>query len=355
MRALSNFLCSSVKERRGQSDFGMSGCVGRNIYIDAGANWCNTLRLHEALPAPQNATLAQHRTQQPSFHASKDWIVFGFEASPIIAPHAQRCAEALSAGLPLPAAPVPATSSSADLYKTGRELNCTMPGKPRMDCISAAIQSQLHSLRRGSARRSPAPEIQARLDSAVRACPTTRSIYTLVPAAVGDRNGTVQLAGSLEQLLKGGLMLPGASFAARMQREGLEEQAVPVFDLMSWVRHSFVTEDFVMLKLDVEGSEQLIVPALAAAGAEMGRLIDVLVWECHVGGRLPCHTLLEMLKASGVGAIYQEPKSWSWARTMCTAPLWRQPSLRRQADAPERSRVCRDRSWWRRSEMRGSG
>jgi len=45
----------------------------RNVYIDAGVNWCNTLRLYTHVPE------ASSRLAQP-------WHVFGFEASPLIIP-----------------------------------------------------------------------------------------------------------------------------------------------------------------------------------------------------------------------------------------------------------------------------
>ena len=325
------------------------------MYIDAGVNWCNTIQLHDALPGPENRTLAQEhmRQQQISFHARTPWVVFGFEASPIIALYAQNCTDALDAGQPLPRPPIDSVAgSSAELYRSGAAYNCTMPGNARFDCILAAARPQLHALERSASQvqRLSNKAIKARMDSAAHKCPLyERNSYTFVPAAVGDRNGTIELSGSSEALLRGGLMSPRAFMAASRQHQGSRLYSVPVIDLVRWIKRSFVPQDFLLLKLDVEGSEQTLVPALAALPA-VAQLIDVLVWECHSGGRLPCHTLLELLKGAGVGAIYQEPKSWPWKRTMCTAPLWRHPSLRRQADAPERHPLCRSRTWWRHGE-----
>ena len=105
------------------------------MYIDAGVNWCNTIQLHDALPGPENRTLAQEhmRQQQISFHARTPWVVFGFEASPIIALYAQNCTDALDAGQPLPRPwprpPIDSVAgSSAELYRSGAAYNCTMPG-----------------------------------------------------------------------------------------------------------------------------------------------------------------------------------------------------------------------------------
>lgn len=337
----------------------------RNVYIDAGASWCNTLRLHAALPGPQNATLAAQRRlygihHQPTHYASSPWLVIGFEASPIISNYAARCAEALSAGKPRPPLAVPASSSTADLYKAALALDnasCSMAGQARLECAMRLLKPKLRSL--GASPRLELDALHSRMDSAGRSCPLGRDQYTMVPAAVGDHNGMVELlAGSNnEQLVKGGLMLPGGSAAARQQRH-LRKQSVPLVDLVGFIRRSFTVADFVLLKLDVEGAEQMIVPALAQAtgdnGTPAGVLIDIIVWECHVGGRRPCHELLEQLKAAGVGAIYTEPRSWSWARQLCTAPFWRRPDLRRLVnDAPERRHECRNRSWWRRHSSRG--
>jgi hypothetical protein len=85
----------------------------RNVYIDAGVNWCNTLELFRKVPPELSAPL-------PS-----PWHVFGFEAMPKIVPFADKCAAALSVGLPLPPLPIPATGSSKDLARVARQYGCT--------------------------------------------------------------------------------------------------------------------------------------------------------------------------------------------------------------------------------------
>ena len=60
-----------------------------------------------------------------------------------------------------------------------------------------------------------------------------------------------------------------------------------------------------------------------------------------------------MLKASGVGAVYTEPKAWTWERQLCAKPLWRHPSVAKQDDAPERTRACRSRCWRQRTKEGG--
>ena len=321
----------------------------RNVYIDAGVNWGQTLLLHEALPGPSNSTLVKSRLHQPTFHAATPWLVFGFEPSAFMTAHAQLCADALNAKRSMPMPPITlASSSSAELYElASRASNCTMQGDRRLECAFAHAAGQLASLTKEAELSEEA--LRRRLATA-RSCATVRDMFTIIPAAVGARNGVITLLSSRNALLKGGLMLPSASTASRTDEMKFgQKETARVVDLVGWMRRSFDPTDFVLLKLDVEGSEQHVVPALARQ-PDVAALVDVIVWECHVGGKRPCHELLDMLKASGVGAIYAEPKSWSWRRALCTAPLWRQASLRRQSDSPERSHVCRSRSWWSKSK-----
>lgn len=53
--------------------------------------------------------------------------------------------------------------------------------------------------------------------------------------------------------------------------------------MVSWMRESFVEDDFVIVKMDIEGAERNIIPKLLATNAS--RLIDVLLWECHLKWR----------------------------------------------------------------------
>lgn len=66
--------------------------------------------------------------------------------------------------------------------------------------------------------------------------------------------------------------------------------------------------------MDIEGAEAELVPALLATNTT--RLIDVLLWECHlasahgtarVQGRCRCHKMEEQLLAAGVSRIYRDP------------------------------------------------
>ena len=99
-----------------------------------------------------------------------------------------------------------------------------------------------------------------------------------------------------------------------------QKLTVPVVDVARWLRASFTAADLVVLKMDVEGAEAQIIPALVDANATA--LIDVFLWECHTSklprkplyrrwphhSRLtPCALLSKVLKENGVGVVYLEP------------------------------------------------
>lgn len=279
------------------------------------------------------------------------WLVYAFEASPLIAVHVERCAKELSAGRSTPprVPNLPMTGSSKQAWDAGPAFNCTMMTEERFRCIEAAAAAALSALRADPRLQDPAL-LRGRLDAARHTCAPAYSRYTLLPAAVGDRdNGSLVLYGSRGQLLRGGLMSPSPRAQRDRTLTRYRHPSVPTVDLVGWIVRSFTRDDFVVMKLDVEGAEQLVVPALEAHPSA-GALIDVVIWECHPGHVRPCHELLERLRRSGVGVIYAEPKSWPWGRALCSRPQWRHPELvaaaaRGEIELPEHSDACRRRPW----------
>ena len=74
--------------------------------------------------------------------------------------------------------------------------------------------------------------------------------------------------------------------------------------------------------VDIEGAEQKVVPALVRSNAS--QLLDVVLWECHYGGKRKCHDLLDMLKVGGVKRVYNEPNGGG-------ADSWRKSIARQEA------------------------
>ena len=106
----------------------------------------------------------------------------------------------------------------------------------------------------------------------------------------------------IDRTLAGNVELP----ADRKVTESLDVQAVDMADFLS--RH-FVPEDFVVMKMDIEGAEHVILPRLIISGAIC--LVDEIFLECHhrengdvTKERSPedCFLLLAAIRAKGVAA-----------------------------------------------------
>ena len=58
----------------------------RQVYLDLGANWANTLRLHHKLQNSIRRTTRFPVDPSPFNNCSYEWEVYSFEASPVIHP-----------------------------------------------------------------------------------------------------------------------------------------------------------------------------------------------------------------------------------------------------------------------------
>lgn len=275
-------------------------CSPRNVYVDLGVNWCNTLDLFRFAPVARDRR--------------GPWLIIGFEAAPPLLPFVQRCVDALSAGRPLPLAVVPSTGSTAELsYWVKRNANyshCRDLGAMKRCVFSdPAMQRKLQALKPDPTLSSN-HLVRQRLAMAAR-CPTRRDEYFLVPAAAGAAEGVVKLVGGMEQMLIGGLQPEERQHLAyqlhdRPHNDPPPQQTwtVPKVDVISWLRENFREQDFVALKVDIEGEEHALLSALLAANSS--GLVDVLLWECHVLPGSKCHTLRRRLSAAGL-INYHEP------------------------------------------------
>ena len=103
-------------------------------------------------------------------------------------------------------------------------------------------------------------------------------------------------------------MLRGGTSPAGSNRQPTFD--VPRVDVVSWMLRSFRPSDFVVLKMDIEGADNESVPALLATNTS--RLVDVLLWECHLKlrgppGKCQCAAWDRALPAAGVKAISHAP------------------------------------------------
>jgi hypothetical protein len=273
----------------------------RNIYLDLGANWCNTLRLYESLPEVTKEGLAN----------AAPWHVFAVEAAPLISPYVEKCVAAVAAGKPLPMPPVPPAGSSMQLLNYAEDLGCASAGRgrrERMNCIGKALEQPLQKLvatadprltanpallraRLGGARSRGGCSAHGAVEAATGSERTTGvasvggGSYELIPAAAGGSTGVLHMAGSPLQMLRGGSMVAGSNHMPRFD--------VPKVDVVQWMLDSFTVEDFVVLKMDVEGAELEIVPKVCATTCSPRRFAP------RVAARV-CTGEMRQLRASGV-------------------------------------------------------
>lgn len=287
-----------------------NGCAPRNVYVDAGVNWCNTLTLHRALPKDWIDVCANRGA----------WLVYGFEASSLLHPYVERCTQWLSAGRGLPKPPVPPAGSTKELrhyasrYNLGHCFNKTFLGMAGRSsfakayqfnrkfgqlngrCLEEALRSRLQKLEVPAAK-ADAGLLQMRLASGSHCGPPPTDTYTLLPAAVSKRNGSLRVSGNLASLVRGGL---------RTGLGGGPRSTVAAVDLAGWLRAHFSEADFLVLKMDVEGAEHDVIHRLVELNAT--RIVDVFLWECHPRtGRPACREHGRNLKKAGVRFLAQEP------------------------------------------------
>lgn len=215
-------------------------CRPRNVYIDVGVNWCVECRhpwecsapaLNRCRPPRRCNTLQLFQDlPQALAHPDTPWEVFGFEAAPLITPHAERCCQALSRGEPMPEAPVPPTGSSAELAKQRDAHGCKPPRRNRTFDWDAQhywwLECALAKLRPALSRLKPDPALNEeqrtrRMRAARASCPPSdhRDRYTLLPSAVGSKGGTMRVYGGPEALVRGGVLPTPKLQVRRRQHE----------------------------------------------------------------------------------------------------------------------------------------
>ena len=224
----------------------------RHIYIDAGANWANTLRLfHDLEPAA----------------ASKPWEVYAFEASPLILPFLEKFARWLSSGSDgaAPTSCLPTSGSTDDLLHWSRAgIGCPEHSMDAMrECMWSVFDAPLAALA-PDPRLSGERLINHRLSMARQGRAQNSSRYTLIPAGVSagpEPISYITIDSNPHQLTRGGALTLGRSTNKSY------EYRVPVVDIVSWIISSFEPADEVLFKIDVEGVEHEIFEQLTQRGA----------------------------------------------------------------------------------------
>lgn len=260
----------------------------RRVFIDLGANWANTLRLFE--------DIGTKRSETP-------WEVYAFEASPFIQPYIENFVAWLNGQGAKPPVTVPPSGSTShlDMFATRYGCpTCESQGCEAMrSCMVQTFQIPLSELDADPSLQNT-DLIQSRLDTPLHADPSlqnpfliqsrldtvkTASIgqnrFVAIPAAAGASSGTLDLGYmTAEQMIRG-----GAAVGTTM--------TVPMIDFPNWLTQSFTAEDYIVVKMDIEGAEFGILNTLLTGPNAC--FMDVLALECHPSAG-DCAVLTQMLQ-----------------------------------------------------------
>lgn len=275
----------------------------RNVYLDLGANWAQTLDLHERL------------AQLPADAPNRGWEVYSFEASPWIAWYVDKVVAAKNAGATPPALPFPASGSSSDLRRFAKDAGCNARASTNevRSCMLDKYRGKLQSLKLDP-RLNDSRLLAARLGEARRRYAGSAVRYTFVPAAVTAGSGWMDIRQSMLQLLIGGVVTTGSAsdWTGKLvtQDEFFPVARVPTIDLVDWLKSSFTKRDNVVAKMDIEGAEFSILPELVKRDAD--GIIKVLAMECHHGKGGSCTDVEALLKETNIKVLKEGKDYQGW-------------------------------------------
>ncbi|CAE8595859.1 unnamed protein product [Polarella glacialis] len=232
----------------------------RHVYIDAGANWANTLRLYEDIAGEG--------------HGKATYEVYAFEANPYIATYVDSFARWLNRGGSKPPILIPPAGSLGHLMMLADRYGCdsTSGKKHVVACVQEVFRKPLSLLPLNISLRAQSLISERLAEAAKPLHPlAAQSRYTLVPAGVGGKAGIlpVSKARAREVLITGG----------NPMGQGGEQLHIPLVNFVEWISKHFSEQDYVVLKMDAESAEHSILTQLIKLN-KFG-LLDVLAFECH--------------------------------------------------------------------------
>ena len=272
-------------------------CHPQNVYIDLGANWAQTLNLHKKI-----LTVKHKGVQKLRPHKRVPFRVFAFEASPYIAPYVEESVAYLNgevSATQAPQLPFPDTGSSKDLARINQEsgLPCPTALDQLRKCFLARYKSKLDELAPLDYLNSTYL-IRDRLSIASSLKTRGKDEYVFIPAAASSKDATVTIKQSKLGLLIGGTTTKGSEGNyAHLGDDYFPAALVHSVNVVKWLGQHFRTCDLVVIKMDVEGAEHDIIPALVHSGAH--QLVDILAWECHEKGG-SCSNLRKLLRQTKI-------------------------------------------------------
>eukprot|EP00965_Chrysotila_dentata_P191336 6174447-Pleurochrysis_carterae.AAC.1 len=282
-----NVLFPSVLSR-----LGSTRVPPRNVYIDLGVNWCNTLQLHrdlaDAFPPPR---------------PTQRFEVYGFEASPLLHQYIDDYVRWLNGKTPsAPFTCLPRSGSTVHLATFAASYGCghTNNNTEMRECMWTKLKSHLEEFELKGIAYACAYNSSSLISKRLEVAKMKRSAgsripqYTFIPAAASDKDSFATIAGSAQAMIRGGSHID--------EDHKLEELnfRVRTVDIPTWIAESFTSDDFVQVKMDVEGAEFAILNSMVRQ--KTAGLIDVLAWECHAN-RPICSKLKAKVAAFNVTIV----------------------------------------------------
>ena len=280
----------------------------RQVYLDLGANWANTLRLHHKLQNSIRRTTRFPVDPSPFNNCSYEWEVYSFEASPVIHPFVDAFVKFLNGKGPKPPITIPPIGGSIQMLSYARHFGC--PSRHNRSeyasmyaCMNEIFKEPYAALKVDAALNESAL-VESRLAEAATPNRDAKTRFTFVPAAVGAT------AGSLHLQWPAGVMT-----SVRMEDNTVprpvgvpEHMYVQKVDFVQWLTRHFSANDIVVAKMDIEGEEHAILPRMTKDKSI--DLIDVLGLECHASGgrriergKTRCASLIDDLTKHGVRLV----------------------------------------------------
>ena len=294
------------------SCWAFDGCR-RQVYLDLGANWANTLRLHYKLQHHVRQSTQKPADPMSFNNCTFEWEIYAFEASPVMHPFIEAFVKHLNNQGERPALTVPPVGGSIQMLSYAKHFGC--PSRHNHTEYSRMYKCMNRIFRQPYSNLAIDPAlndtglIQRRLDEALYPNRGKSMRYTFIPAAVGAAQSAIDMewpAGVLLYVDTPDEPVPRPAGVPELMR-------VAVIDWVEWLKKHFRPEDIIIVKMDVEGAEHPILRRMMADGGrqQLGvsrdsiHLIDVLGLECHAARGMPrlCPNLLVDITRHGVRLV----------------------------------------------------
>ena len=322
------------RRRRRRRDDMSESCAPRHIYIDVshGARLLNrSPSMHSRIIIPLANLFVQFRRTQLGVNWANtarlfedigeremSYEIYGFEASPLIAPFADQYFAWLNGDRSEePELCLPRSGSTYHLAGYAAAFGCatsthrhdTAAAKAQMrECMWKRLELPLAALQ-SDPRLNDSALIGDRMDRArQRRCqPRLRhNLYTFIPAAVGSTNEPwLDFYGPPRALIRGGSVSSDVATRHYDKKTGKPDPGVHLMtydfhvrsvNFPEWFDRSFSERDYVILKIDVEGAEHAILREMVRR--RMMPKVDVLSMECH-----------NLLNTTGCTALHRHVQS----------------------------------------------